>query len=100
MLIIFILKTEEQREWFGKRMESTANETLDDTTRINIATELLKSQAFDNFLANKFTGLKRYGGEGAESMMAFFSEFFKLSTKGTVSFINKNNLVKLVYFQF
>lgn len=76
-------KTEEQREWFAKRMESTANESLDDTTRINIATELLKSQTFDNFLANKFTGLKRYGGEGAESMMAFFSEFFKLSTKGT-----------------
>lgn len=51
-------------------------------TKVKIATELLKSQAFDNFLANKFTGVKRYGGEGAESMMAFFSEFFQLASKG------------------
>lgn len=45
---------------------------------------MLKSQVFDNFLANKFSGVKRYGGEGAESMMAFFSEFFKLSSEDTI----------------
>ncbi|XP_043259776.1 probable 2-oxoglutarate dehydrogenase E1 component DHKTD1, mitochondrial [Colletes gigas] len=39
---------------------------------------MLKSQAFDNFLAIKFVSLKRYGCEGAESMLAFFHEFFKL----------------------
>lgn len=55
---------------------------LDNNTKINLATELLKSQAFDNFLAKKFTGVKRYGGEGAESMMAFFAEIFRLSAQG------------------
>lgn len=45
---------------------------------------MLKSQVFDNFLANKFSGVKRYGGEGAESMMAFFSEFFQLASEDTV----------------
>lgn len=59
-------------------------ELLDNETKLRIAIELLKSQTFDNFLANKFTGVKRYGGEGAESMMAFFSEFFRLAAKGTV----------------
>jgi len=43
---------------------------------------MLKSQAFDNFLAIKFVSLKRYGGEGAESMMAFFHELFKLCAFG------------------
>lgn len=43
---------------------------------------MLKSQAFDNFLAIKFVSLKRYGGEGGESMMAFFHELFKLCAYG------------------
>ncbi|XP_048510890.1 2-oxoadipate dehydrogenase complex component E1 isoform X2 [Athalia rosae] len=42
-----------------------------------IATEMLKSQAFDNFISKKFVTFKRYAGEGAESMMAFFHEFFE-----------------------
>jgi probable 2-oxoglutarate dehydrogenase E1 component DHKTD1 len=39
-----------------------------------LAEEMLKSQNFDNFLATKFSNIKRYGGEGAEAMMAFFVE--------------------------
>ena len=35
---------------------------------------MLKSQNFDNFLATKFSNVKRYGGEGAEAMMGFFVE--------------------------
>jgi len=37
-------------------------------------------QAFDNFLAKKFPTVKRYGAEGAESMMAFFDELFLQSS--------------------
>lgn len=33
-------------------------------------------QEFDHFLATKFATVKRYGGEGAESMMGFFHELF------------------------
>ncbi len=32
---------------------------------------------FDHFLATKFATVKRYGGEGAESMMGFFYELFR-----------------------
>ncbi|XP_032684667.1 probable 2-oxoglutarate dehydrogenase E1 component DHKTD1 homolog, mitochondrial [Odontomachus brunneus] len=72
------LETEEEREWFAETVERTLAEPLDDETRKTIAVEMLKSQAFDNFLAIKFVSLKKYGAEGAESMMAFFHEFFKL----------------------
>lgn len=64
-------------------MEESIEEELDSQSKVRILTELIRSQTFDNFLANKFTGVKRYGGEGAESMMAFFSEFFKLAAGGT-----------------
>lgn len=43
---------------------------------------LVKSQAWDNFLATKFGSLKRYGGEGAESLLVFLNEILKLSAKG------------------
>ena len=56
---------------------------MDTDTKLRLAVELIRSQNFDNFLGNKFTGVKRYGGEGAESMMAFFSEFFRLTAEGT-----------------
>ncbi|KYM93516.1 PREDICTED: probable 2-oxoglutarate dehydrogenase E1 component DHKTD1 homolog, mitochondrial isoform X1 [Cyphomyrmex costatus] len=72
------LETEEEREWFAETVERVLAEPLNNETRKTIATEMLKSQAFDNFLAKKFVSLKRYGGEGAESMMAFFHELFKL----------------------
>ncbi|KAF2897265.1 hypothetical protein ILUMI_08905 [Ignelater luminosus] len=78
------LENEEEIEWFSNRMENLPRENLDKQTKITLATELLKSQTFDNFLANKFSGLKRYGGEGAESMMAFFYEFFRLSAQDTI----------------
>jgi probable 2-oxoglutarate dehydrogenase E1 component DHKTD1 len=72
------LENEEEIEWFSKRTEEVVPEEVDNATKLRLGTELLRSQNFDNFLANKFSGLKRYGGEGAESMMAFFSEFFQL----------------------
>ena len=43
-------------------------------------TQFFFVQAFDNFLAKKFPTVKRYGAEGAESMMAFFDELFLQSS--------------------
>lgn len=63
-------------------MEQSVHEELDHSIRRNLAKEMLKSQAFDKFLATKFVTVKRYGGEGAESMMGFFMEFFSTSANG------------------
>ncbi|XP_054263427.1 2-oxoadipate dehydrogenase complex component E1 isoform X2 [Macrosteles quadrilineatus] len=43
---------------------------------------MLKCQAFDHFMAKKFVSLKRYGAEGAESIMAFFLQFLKSCVNG------------------
>ncbi|KAH0555015.1 probable 2-oxoglutarate dehydrogenase E1 component DHKTD1 homolog, mitochondrial [Cotesia glomerata] len=75
------LETQEEREWFAEQMESSENLTLDDKTRKKILEEMLKSQAFDNFLGTKFVTFKRFSGEGSESMMAFFHEFFRLTAQ-------------------
>ncbi|MEQ2194693.1 putative 2-oxoglutarate dehydrogenase E1 component DHKTD1, mitochondrial, partial [Xenoophorus captivus] len=40
---------------------------------------------FDHFLATKFATVKRYGGEGAESMMGFFYELFHQSAHSGVT---------------
>ncbi|KAK9497879.1 hypothetical protein O3M35_003789 [Rhynocoris fuscipes] len=67
----------EEREWLFNRYESIYNEEISTEYQYEILTALLKSQAFDKFLANKFVTLKRYGCEGAESQIAFFIELFK-----------------------
>lgn len=63
-------------------MEKLVHRELDDNRKKLLLQELLKSQAFDNFMANKFVSVKRYGGEGAESMMGFFQELFGMAAEG------------------
>ncbi|KAG7456285.1 hypothetical protein MATL_G00250170 [Megalops atlanticus] len=46
---------------------------------------MLESQEFDHFLGTKFATVKRYGGEGAESMMGFFYELFRLAAYSGVT---------------
>ncbi|XP_053979325.1 probable 2-oxoglutarate dehydrogenase E1 component DHKTD1 homolog, mitochondrial [Hylaeus volcanicus] len=81
------LETEEEKEWFAETTEKCVTSSLTNTTQTAIAMEMLKSQAFDQFLAVKFVSLKRYGCEGAESMMAFFHEFFKLCAHDNLEYI-------------
>ncbi|XP_066951932.1 2-oxoadipate dehydrogenase complex component E1 [Macrobrachium rosenbergii] len=71
------LPTQEEREWFASAFEEVLNEELAPEECINLAKDMLESQAFDSFLANKFQSVKRYGGEGAESMVGFFTEVFR-----------------------
>ena len=61
--------------------------------------EFISYQAFDNFLAKKFPTVKRYGGEGAESMMAFFDELFLQSShcEFDVIIINYVNVSLLIF---
>lgn len=77
------LKSEEEREWFSSEYEKLSKEELENSTKISLAKELIRSQAFDNFLAKRFSSVKRYGGEGAESMLGFFNEIFQLAANGS-----------------
>jgi probable 2-oxoglutarate dehydrogenase E1 component DHKTD1 len=57
-----------------KHYELTRNREHADEIKIRLAKHLTESQTFDNFMAKKFSTVKRYGAEGAESMIAFFDE--------------------------
>lgn len=73
------MQNEEEIEWLSSRLEKLPGEKLDKTAKIRLVSELLKSQTLDNFLAKKFTTVKRYGGEGAESLIGFMQELFRLA---------------------
>lgn len=49
---------------------------------------MAKFQNFDHFLASKFPNLKRYGGEGAETMVALYMELLRFSRKVHIHYIN------------
>lgn len=68
--------TAEEKEWLIENYENLFNIKLEDTDRKEIAELMIKSQAWDNFLATKFPTVKRYGGEGNESFFAFFRQLF------------------------
>lgn len=68
----------EEREWLADRFEELKKETFSTEERRQLGRLMLESQEFDHFLATKFATVKRYGGEGAESMMGFFYELFRL----------------------
>lgn len=78
----FYVQDAEEKEWLSENYERILQETISDGERKRVAELLIKSQAFDNFLATKFPTVKRYGGEGAESMLAFFERIFDLCAKG------------------
>uniref|UniRef100_A0A2I3GXA5 2-oxoadipate dehydrogenase complex component E1 n=1 Tax=Nomascus leucogenys TaxID=61853 RepID=A0A2I3GXA5_NOMLE len=73
------LQSQEEKDWFAKRFEELQKETFTTEERKHLSKLMLDSQEFDHFLATKFSTVKRYGGEGAESMMGFFHELLKMS---------------------
>lgn len=79
------IDVEHEREWLSENYEASFDATLSIDAKSEIAHLLLKSQAWDNFLAKKFPSVKRYGGEGAESIMAFFRQLFISSTEHEIA---------------
>lgn len=79
------LSSLEEREWFADRFEELKRQSFSPEERKQLAKIMLESQEFDHFLATKFATVKRYGGEGAESMMGFFHELFHQSAHSGVT---------------
>lgn len=65
-----------------EQLNAQSQQYLSNENRKQIAELLIKSQAWDNFMAAKFPTVKRYGGEGAESLMAFFWQLLRNSVQG------------------
>lgn len=82
------IESEREREWLAENYEKSivvSQKKISDNSKREILELLLKSQAWDHFLAAKFPSVKRYGGEGAESMMAFFWQLLRSSAAHDVS---------------
>ena len=82
-----MIKNLEEREWLAMHFENLNEQTqlyLTNDKRKQIAELLIKSQAWDHFMATKYPTVKRYGGEGAESLMAFFWQLLHNSVEGIV----------------
>lgn len=71
------LSSLEEQHWFADRFEELKKKPFSPDEKKQLAKIMLESQEFDHFLATKFSTVKRYGGEGAESMMGFFNELFQ-----------------------
>jgi 2-oxoglutarate dehydrogenase E1 component len=66
----YYLVSEEEREWFQQKMESTANSyTIPKETKLRLFKKLYKADYFENFLAKKFVGKKRFSLEGGETLI-------------------------------
>jgi len=72
-----------ERRWFGQFIEGMPTK-VDKETKLRIFELLVKSETFDNFMAKRFPQVKRYGLEGAESMMVALDEIFSSSAKSGV----------------
>ncbi|XP_029290325.1 2-oxoadipate dehydrogenase complex component E1 [Cottoperca gobio] len=79
------LSSLEEREWFADRFEELKKKSFSTEEKRQLAKIMLESQEFDHFLATKFATVKRYGGEGAESMMGCFYELFRQSAHSGVT---------------
>ncbi|KAH8278344.1 hypothetical protein KR018_000038 [Drosophila ironensis] len=77
----------EEREWLARNFETLDQHQLEKSERCEIAELLIKSQAWDNFMALKFPTVKRYGGEGAESMLAFFWQLLRDSVQANIEHV-------------
>ena len=70
-----------EREWLLQHYEKQARSDFTSERKKVMAERLTKCQTFDQFLAKKFGTVKRYGAEGAESMMPFFDEVLSRCNK-------------------
>ncbi len=64
----YYIVNDEEREWLQNHMEPLANnEPISKETALRLFEKLFEADTFENFLAKKFVGKKRFSLEGGES---------------------------------
>nr|KAJ3421659.1 hypothetical protein HK105_002764 [Polyrhizophydium stewartii] len=74
-----------ERQWFAKLVESYEKRTFSPEEKRYFSSLLTKSEVFDHFMAKKFPQVKRYGLQGAESMMIVMSTLLRESSANGIS---------------
>ncbi|MFM7052455.1 MAG: 2-oxoglutarate dehydrogenase E1 component [Planctomycetota bacterium] len=68
----------ERRAWIAKRLESTRNRPqFGADAKKRILSKLLEADSFENFLANRYVGKKRFGLEGGESLIPILDQILE-----------------------
>ncbi|CAF0933708.1 unnamed protein product [Adineta steineri] len=76
------IESDIERLWIARRFEQLrSSPSISSDLQRRIYEQMRKCEAFDQFLQAKFPTLKRYSGEGAEGMMAFFDLAFQNSAQ-------------------
>ncbi|HMV77297.1 MAG TPA: 2-oxoglutarate dehydrogenase E1 component [Leptospiraceae bacterium] len=66
----YYIVNEEEREWLQSKMERTGNAyPLDKSVKLRLFKKLFEADYFENFLARKFVGKKRFSLEGGENLI-------------------------------
>lgn len=84
--------SKDERLWFSHHIETHSTSPalagpLSEERRKRISGLLSRSEEFDRFLGKKFPSLKRYGCEGAESMLPALDTLFELGAKANLQSI-------------
>ena len=67
-----------EKKWFRERMEKTENRLkFTKNGKKAILNKLVQAEGFENFLAIKFIGTKRFGLDGAESLIPALEQIIK-----------------------
>ena len=68
----------EQKAWIQERIEGVDKEiTFTEQGKKAILTKLIEAEGFEKFCARKYTGTKRFGLDGAESMIPALEQIIK-----------------------
>jgi probable 2-oxoglutarate dehydrogenase E1 component DHKTD1 len=65
-------------------VEGFESRQLDTDDKLKIFGLLTRSEVFDHFMTKRFTQVKRYGLEGAESVMVSLNALFRESSAGII----------------
>ncbi|KAF9163639.1 hypothetical protein DFQ26_002295 [Actinomortierella ambigua] len=74
-----------ERRWFAHQVESYQKPPITPEDKRRMFELLSKSEVFDHFMGKKFAQVKRYGLEGAESMMVALDSLLQTASKNGVT---------------
>ena len=74
------LTDEDQREWLRQRMESSRNRpSVTSDLRMRLLEKLVQADGYENFAEKRYTGKKRFGLEGGESLIPLLDQIAELA---------------------
>jgi 2-oxoglutarate dehydrogenase E1 component len=79
------LGDEDQREWLQQRMESVRNRpAASNELRLQLLSKLIQADGYENFAEKRYTGKKRFGLEGGDSLIPLLDQIVELAPQAGV----------------